>query len=317
MRRIHGHGRRTTGRRGRRPDQRKYGARLTPEAADRKRVVGRAARKRAAADRADASYAAADRNEKIAGAVESHLSNRSLEEHIAAGHQRPVVAAVGRLIDADAGFRVGGSILLAGGRVQRVAGRIGGVEKKRSDRVRAEAAGDVLPFLRGIRVKRLIGSPDAAAGCRDVQTAMTFRAVGRQRHPCDAARRDVRRGIAKRIQHARDVRDARANELPASGGMRVAIERRPPVPRRNRRLRRDVASRKRALLVILHGGRVKAPHVVGPEQRALVGAVFRQHTFLEREAGRRLTMRCECFGRDETERRSDENRTADDRDAHT
>ena len=69
---------------------RERGARLAPETASGQCVSGGAARQRTAADRADAADAAADRHEQIAGAVEGHPADRSLEEHVAAGHQRPV-----------------------------------------------------------------------------------------------------------------------------------------------------------------------------------------------------------------------------------
>ena len=224
MCRIHPHGGRAADGRRRGPDERERGARLTPQAASGQHVIGGTTRQRSAADRADAADAAADRHEQTAGAVKRHLANRSLEEHIAAGHQRPCVAAVGRLVDPDSSLRIARRVLLAGRGIQRVAARVVGIEQERSDGVGPEAAGDELPLLRGIGMKCLRRSPDAAARGRHKQSAVTLSAVGRQRQGRDAPCGGVRRRVAEGVQDAGDRRDARPHQLPGSSGVLAPVQ---------------------------------------------------------------------------------------------
>jgi hypothetical protein len=64
----------------------------------------RRARRCTAANRAYPTDATRNRDEQVAIFIENHLPNRSLEENLAPSDERPAVAAIGRFVDADAGF---------------------------------------------------------------------------------------------------------------------------------------------------------------------------------------------------------------------
>jgi hypothetical protein len=62
-----------------------------------------------------------------------------------AGDERPVVAAVRGLVEADAGLAVAAAVRLAGADVDRLAGLVARVDQDRADGVRRDVVGDVLP----------------------------------------------------------------------------------------------------------------------------------------------------------------------------
>src|SRR5439155_13059729 len=124
--------------------------------------------------------------------IESHLPDRALEEDVAAGNECPGLAAVRRLVDTDARFRIGRSVRLAGAGIERVARRIARIHEQRANRVRAETAGDVLPVR---AVERLIGTPDTTPRRRNVKRALAEGAARRDRHRRHAAARYVLRPV--------------------------------------------------------------------------------------------------------------------------
>ena len=194
---------------------------------------------------------------------------------------RPGVAAVRGLVDAHARLRVRRDVRLAGARIERVTAGVGRVDDQRADGIGAETAGDVLPFLGRIGVKRFIGAPDAAAGRRDVEAAFAavvvlvavVAAFRRDGHRRDAAGRDVWSGIAEGVQDARNIGLARPDQLPRARGVRLAVHRFPAAFRGKGRFPRHLVGRVRAFQVGLHRRRVVGPsEFAGSEQRLLVAA---------------------------------------------
>ena len=125
----------------------------------------------------------------------------------------PSVAAVRRLVDAEAGLGVTGGVWLARSDVEGIAGGIARVERHRADRVRGEAAGDESPVRRGR--KAVVGTPDAAAGSADVDAALRLTTVRRNRKRARAAGRRV--VVAAERQDRREVGDAGPDQCPAAG----------------------------------------------------------------------------------------------------
>ena len=87
--------------------------------------------------------------------------------------QCPVPAAVGRLVQADAGLAVGGAVRLARADVDRPLARIGRVDEDRADRVRVDLSVRDVPPMRMPR-DRVLRHPQAAAGGRDVEPAVAL-----------------------------------------------------------------------------------------------------------------------------------------------
>ena len=87
------------------------------------------------------------------------------------GQLRPVVAAVRRLVEADARGCDRRRVRLAGADVERAALAIVRVERDRADRVQLELLGDVLPPR--VVVEPLLRAPDPAAG-RPIQIVQSF-----------------------------------------------------------------------------------------------------------------------------------------------
>ena len=127
----------------------------------------------------------------------------------------PIVAAVRRLVDAEAGLGVTGAVWLACSDVEGIARGIAWVECHRADRVRAEAAGDESPVRRGR--KAVVGSPDAAAGSADVDAALRLTTVRRNRKRGRAAGRRI--VVAAERQDRREVGDARPDQCPVAGSV--------------------------------------------------------------------------------------------------
>ena len=106
MRRVDPHCRRSAGRSRRGPDEREGAPGLPVETTSHERVGRRTAGHCAAGDGRNATYAARDRDEQLACVVESHLTDRALEEDVAPGNEGPRLTSVGRLEDADTRLRV-------------------------------------------------------------------------------------------------------------------------------------------------------------------------------------------------------------------
>ena len=128
---------------------------------------------------------------------------------------RPVVALVGRLVDADAGLAAGGAAVgLARAEVERPVLRVGRVERQRPDRVLRHlgvVTRDLVPV--GIRRERVVAAPDAAACDADPELALLRGAVRIGHEHRHAARGRVRRageGDHSRLGRVR----LRAVELP-------------------------------------------------------------------------------------------------------
>ena len=166
-------------------------------------------------------------------------------------------------------------------------------------------------------MERLVGAPHAAARRGDIQATVALRAVRRQRQRRHAAGRDVRRGVAKRVQDARNIGDAWADQLPRARRVRARVQRLPAVPGANRRLGRHVVGRKRALQEVLHRRRIEPTIFVLAEQGAFVrlGAA-REDSLLHGEpACDRPGGRDRRFGRDKSQGRSSEDNGSDNRKA--
>ena len=96
----------------------------------------------------------------------------------------PVLAAVGRLVDAGAGNAAGGAdVRLAGADVDGVARRVVRVDGHGAGRVDAERPAQVRPVR--LALEDVVRVPDAAARRRDVRRALVRRALRRQ---CDRGR---------------------------------------------------------------------------------------------------------------------------------
>src|SRR5207245_8030636 len=89
----------------------------------------------------------------------------------------PTVAAVRRLVDAEAGLGVTRGVWLARADVERIARGIARVERHGADRVRGEAAGDENPVRRGR--KAVVSPPDAAGVSADVDATLRLTTVRR------------------------------------------------------------------------------------------------------------------------------------------
>src|SRR5262249_34679919 len=113
------------------------------------------------------------------------------------GELRPLIAAIRRLVDADAGLTAGrAAVALAGPEVQRLALRVGGIEGENADGRLVEIADlHLLPVRR--RGGGVVSAPDAAAGGAGPDGAVLAvalaTAVGRHDERGDAARCVVRR----------------------------------------------------------------------------------------------------------------------------
>ena len=118
-------------------EQRERRAGLAIDAACRAAVRGRAADR--AAGRGDTANGAVEADEQVAGLVEHHRAHGPVVEEVAAGNERPRIAAVGRLVDAETGLGVTRRVRLAGAHVDRVARRVGRVDEQ-SSRSRSRAA---------------------------------------------------------------------------------------------------------------------------------------------------------------------------------
>ncbi len=250
-------------------------------------MPGRGAGQRATRDRADTTHGAGNRNEQVAGVIESHLPDRPLEEDVAPGDEGPGLAAVRRLVDAHARFRIARGIRLARARVQRVSGSILRIDEQGTDRVDTEAAGDESPVR---AQKRLVGPPDTASRRRDVERALILGARRRDRHRRHAAARHVLGPVEQeRIEHGGVGRLAGADQLPGAGRRRARIERRPAVPGIQGGLSRYLGLGVRPQQVRFDLGSVIRPTgFVGPDESAFV--VARAHVriaFLEDEGARR------------------------------
>ncbi len=200
-------------------------------------VAARRRRRRDAADRAaarhgaDAANRARQADKQLVVLVERQGTDRAVAEGVAAGNERPRVAAVGRLVDAEAGLGVRGGIRLAGARVNRVTGWIGGVDKQRADRVRAERGRLVLPVDLAVLVGRLVGDPDTAARGAEVERALLGLLATADRHCGHAARGGVLLAAREElVEQRRVLRLVRPDRLPRALAA-LALQ---PVVRRER-----------------------------------------------------------------------------------
>ena len=93
-------------------------------------MPGGRAGQRATGHGADTPHSARDRNKQVACIIEIHLPDRSLEKFAAVRHERPSVAAIGRLIDAHASFGITRGVGFTGTRVDSLAGGIARIKKQ-------------------------------------------------------------------------------------------------------------------------------------------------------------------------------------------
>src|SRR5207248_153247 len=135
---------------------------------------------------------------------------------------RPVLPAVGGLVDPDARLAAGGAaVRLAGAEVERVV-VVARVEHERPDRVLVEILGaQLLPD--GIRCQRVLRPPDAAAGDSGPEPAPAGRAVRIRHEPRDAAR-----GRVLRSGERGDARLDRVRARPVELPLTVVPEQMPP-----------------------------------------------------------------------------------------
>src|SRR5437870_12038466 len=164
-------------------------------------------------DRAD--RAAVERRPTV-GTDGGRRAAASLAGNTCAGSEMgPSVAAVRRLVDAEAGLGVTGAVWLARSDVEGIARGIARVERHRADRVRREAAGDENPLRRGRQA--VVSPPDPAAGSADVDAAVCLTTVRRN---CKRARAAGRRVVvAAERQERREVGDAGPDQCPAAGSV--------------------------------------------------------------------------------------------------
>src|SRR5205085_2358576 len=106
----------------------------------------------------------------------------------------PAVAAVRRLVDADAGLTAGRAVVaLAGAEVERLVLPVGRVEQQVADGVLVEPPGRHVPPRR-VRVERVVGAPDTAAGGPGIHRALVPLAASRR----DGESRDAARSLVRR-----------------------------------------------------------------------------------------------------------------------
>ena len=195
----------------------------------------------------------------------------------AARDERPVVAAVGRAVEAEPGLGVARAALFTGARVDRAATLVGRVDQQRADRGRRNAAADRSPVR--IRIERIVRPPDAAAGGRDEERAVLAALVGAAWIDCECrhAARPLRRPVERlRGERGHVVRE-RAELLPRAAVLRaVALELSCGVRRRARL--RDADARERIRLVgVGLRGRIEARVGVAGFRAAISLAAVHQH----------------------------------------
>ena len=129
-----------------RPDERERGAGLPLEAAGAQRMPGR---RRSTTRRSMTELmprtALATGTSRLPALSRAICPIARWKKTSLPGTSVQVVAAVRRLVDADAGLGVAGGVRLAGAGVDGVAGGIARIDQQRADRVRPEAAGHELP----------------------------------------------------------------------------------------------------------------------------------------------------------------------------
>ena len=99
-----------------------------------------------------------------------------LRDGVAARNELPVLAAVGGLVEAETGLAVARAAGLTGADVDRVAGLVGRVDQERADRGRVQPLVERLPVR--VAAERVVGAPDPAARCADVEPALVRVALG-------------------------------------------------------------------------------------------------------------------------------------------
>ncbi len=160
-------------------------------------------------------------------------------------HEVPVVAPVGRLVEAEAGLAVARAAGLAGADVDRLAALVGRVDQQRADRRRVEPVGERLPLR--LLLQRVVRPPDAAAGRADVEAAVVVIALRVDRHRGHAARPLCRQAVVlSRLPG--DVHRERPDLVPARSALAVVAV---PLGRRER------------VLLLLHGNRRVREGLVG------------------------------------------------------
>ena len=149
----------------------------------------------------------------LPGSIAIHAIARRLRDGERARDERPVRAAVGRLVETEAGLAVAARVRLAGADVDRLAGRVVRVDGDRADRVRRDPVRDVLPVR--VRRERVRRAPDAAARRADVQRALLRLALR-----VDGERRYAPRPLGRLDEGLRaepvDVERRRARRSPTS-----------------------------------------------------------------------------------------------------
>src|SRR5262249_765450 len=100
MSRIHRNIGGTAGWSGRCEDARERGAGLPIETSRHQRMIRRPARQRTAVGGVHAAHAAGYWYQQVAVVIERHVPDRTLEEHVAARDQRPVITAIAGFVDA-------------------------------------------------------------------------------------------------------------------------------------------------------------------------------------------------------------------------
>ena len=135
--------------------------------------------------------------------LDDDLADALAAELVLAERPAPRVAAVGRLVEADAGDAAGAArVRLAGADVDRVAGRVVRVDRDRPDRVDPERAREVVQC--GVPARAFVGAPDrrrrparstcgSGPGCRSLAIARSV-----VRPPADVLVRDVVGRVAER-----------------------------------------------------------------------------------------------------------------------
>ena len=106
----------------------------------------------------------------LAGSTATAPTDRSLETAVLPGDERPVFAAIRRLVEANACLGVTRAVRLAGSDVERLPVRVGRIENDRADRVRWNAVARRMPVR--LRCQRVVGHPHATTGGADEYLAV-------------------------------------------------------------------------------------------------------------------------------------------------
>ena len=201
----------------------------------------------------------------LPGSTAIHAIDAVVRGSERAGNEAPVLALVGRLVEAEAGLAVPAAVRFARADVERLARRVVRVDGDGADRVRRDVRRDLLP-VRLLR-ERVLRAPDAAAGRADVQRAVLLVALRAHRHRRHAAR-PLRRLDERLRAESVDVERVRADLVPLGRELRpFLLELGVRLDRALDLGRRDLRAGIRAVGVLLGGRAVRSVGAVPARAR--------------------------------------------------